>query len=178
MPRGVHMTRPRGHSREAGRAFGPLDRSLLVGPLTASDLSDVARHDAEVFGGNRRPVLEWALGTAPAYGCLVQSGRDVPQYCLGRRGRLFDQVGPVVAHDDDTARQLVSTARRATSGQAIAIDTFDRHTGFTEWLRNSGFAVERPLFRMRRPPVDGAIRPADRQRSPLVEFAILGPEFG
>ncbi len=165
-------------SRESGRAAEPLDRSPLVRLLTDGDLSDVARHDAEVFGGNRRSVLEWALGAAPAYGRLVEGDADVPQYCLGRRGRLFDQIGPVVAHDDDTARRLVTAARRETTGQAIAIDAFDRHTAFTGWLRESGFAAERPLFRMRRAPVRGSVSAQDRHSSPGIEFAIFGPEFG
>jgi len=147
-----------------------------VRPLTPTDLPQVAAADAGVFGGDRQAVLEWALAAAPALGWVAGAGVE-RQYCLGRAGRLFTQVGPVVARDDDTARALVAAALGGIPDHPITIDAFDGHPAFTGWLAGRGFQVQRPLFRMCRPPVDGS-EPARRAAvSNLAERAIFGPEF-
>jgi hypothetical protein len=146
-------------------------------PLTAADLPVIAAADREVFGGLRQPVLEWALDVAPESGWMLAGDGGVPQYCLGRRGRLFDQIGPVVACDDRAAEALVDAARRAASDRALVVDAAEAHPAFTGWLRRRGFADERPLFRMRLTPAPGP-PPASSSGSVLTEFAILGPEFG
>jgi len=147
-----------------------------VRPLTTADLPVVTARDDRVFGAHRRILLEWALGGAPHFAHLIESGADA-HYCFGRSGRLFDQIGPVVAADDQTAQALVSAALLAADGRAVAVDAFDRHADFTEWLHSRGFAASRPLFRMRRVSRSGSSR-AEAPRAGLDERAILGPEFG
>jgi GNAT superfamily N-acetyltransferase len=144
-------------------------------PLAASDLNTLAPRDEIVFGGQRRAVLEWALARAPQYSRGVRTADGSEAYCFGRQGRLFDQIGPIVAPDADSARCLVIAAAPAASGRALVIDAFDRRTDFTNWLGECGFRVERPLFRMCRPPAGGA---AFRSGPAPGEFAIFGPEFG
>jgi GNAT superfamily N-acetyltransferase len=149
-----------------------------VRPLTAADLPAVAARDAQVFGGNRRAVLEWAIDGAPHYARLVESDGGSIHYCLGREGRLFDQIGPVVAGDDAIAQALVSGALAAAGDRAVCLDVFDARDRFAAWLRTCGFRVQRPLYRMRRPGGSAVSSIAERTRAPLVEFAIFGPEFG
>jgi GNAT superfamily N-acetyltransferase len=139
-------------------------RVRRVGP---ADLPAVIARDDRIFGAHRRLLLEWALDGAAHYAHVVDSDAG-PQYCFGRPGRLFDQIGPVVASDDDTAGALVSASLRAAEGKSVVVDAFDRHTGFSDWLRSLGFNASRQLFRMRR----GAWHGESGER------AILGPEFG
>src|SRR5262249_24736271 len=94
-------------------------------PLTDTDLDEVIEQDRETFGGTRGAVLEWAFRGAAQYAYVVRSGNGVIQYCLGRQGRLFDQIGPVVAGDDDIAYALVSAARAAAGDPRGAVDAFD-----------------------------------------------------
>jgi GNAT superfamily N-acetyltransferase len=147
----------------------------LTRPLIETDLAHLADRDSEVFGGARRAVLEWALNGAPAYARIVDDG-DVPQYCLGRDGRLFDQIGPVIASGSEAAEALVGAALTGASGRAVIVDAFDSQSRFTCWLRERGFAAQRPLFRMCRPGASPFVRRYDTTAD-LVEFAILGPEF-
>lgn len=150
--------------------------AATAGHLMPPDLDDLADDDREIFGGDRRAVLAWSLADAPAYARVVRGERR--EYCLGRCGRLFDQVGPVVALDDDGASTLVSSAVAAARDRAVVVDALDANSRFTDWLRAGGFRAERPLFRMRRPPA-GHVTDADHRRlSGLREFAIFGPEFG
>jgi GNAT superfamily N-acetyltransferase len=167
----TRRVRPAG-ARSFERSFDP---RAAVRPLTADDLPDVLARDVVVFGGNRQPVLEWTSQTTPEY-AWIRDG-DPAGYCLGRKGRLFDQIGPVVARDDATARALVSAALQAASAVAVTVDAVDAYPEFAGWLGDAGFTAERPLFRMRRPPADASARQGARPPSPLAERAILGPEF-
>lgn len=147
-----------------------------VRSLTTADLPAVTALDRRVFGADRRILLEWALEGAPQYAHAIETEGGV-HYSLGRRGRLFDLLGPVVAADDNTAQALLSASLVAAEGRAVAVDAFDRHRAFTEWLRSRGFTAQRPLFRMRRASRPGGEAATDG--SPTVhERAILGPEFG
>ena len=153
------------------------DESSPVRPLTAADLPIVIGQDGEVFGGNRETVLEWALDKAPQYGLVVPSDTGLAHYSLGREGRLFDQIGPVVAGDDGIATALVAAALASAGSRPVVVDAFDSHHLFTTSLRTLGFQAQRPLYRMCR-RAGGAAASTGRGRRPaLVEFAILGPEF-
>jgi len=54
------------------------------------------------------------------------------------------------------------------------IDAHDAQQEFGSWLRNAGFEPQRPLYRMCRP---GQSPLPSRPPGPLIEFAIMGPEF-
>ena len=165
---------PAGEDLAAPQAAGPCIR-----PLTAAELTSVAEQDARVFGGQRRTVIEWMMDRAPEYAWVADDSSGGPQYCLGRAGQIFDQIGPVAARDAEVAKALVGAALRQTGHAAtkpVVIDAFDARETFAAWLRGAGFRVQRPLYRMRRPNVAGA-RADPYVPSDMIEFAILGPEF-
>ena len=150
-----------------------------VRPLTGTDMAIVIEQDRATFGGTRGAVLEWAFRSAPQYAYTVRSDsieRGPIHYCLGRRGCLFDQIGPVVAGDDDIAHALVSAALGAAGDRRVAVDVFDSRRAFAAAMRADGFVIERPLVRMCRPADSTAGAPAVGHRH-ICEFAILGPEF-
>jgi GNAT superfamily N-acetyltransferase len=150
---------------------------FAVQPLTDADLAIVVEQDRETFGGTRAAVLDWAFRGAPRYAYAVRSDNSSPiHYCLGRQGRLFDQIGPVVAGDDDIAHALVSAALAAAGDRPVAVDTFDSRRAFAAALRADGFVVQRPLVRMCRPSDSKACTTAIGRRT-ICELAILGPEF-
>ena len=150
-----------------------------VRPLTGTDMAIVIEQDRATFGGTRGAVLEWAFRSSPQYAYTVRSDsteRGPIHYCLGRRGRLFDQIGPVVTGDDDIADALVSAALGAAGDRRVAVDVFDSRRAFAAAMRADGFVIERPLVRMCRPTDSTAGAPAVGHRH-ICEFAILGPEF-
>jgi GNAT superfamily N-acetyltransferase len=153
----------------------------FVRPLTDTDLAVVIAQDRQTFGGTRGPLLEWAFRGATQYAHTIRSDDGVMQYCLGRPGRLFDQIGPVVANDDDTAHALVCAALAEAGERHVVIDAFHERHAFAGALRADGFVVERPLVRMCRRPrgcVDESrAGPGQGGQAVPREFAILGPEF-
>jgi len=165
------LTAPPGPRHERGNSHQP----PRVQRLTASDLKIVIEQDHET-SRPRGQLLEWAFDRAPDYCHVVHVHDQIAQYCLGRRGRLFDQIGPVVAKDDEVADALVGAALSAAVAGQVIVDAFDAHHAFAASLRQRGFEHQRPLYRMCRPArqplaASGTPRQAD------LEFAILGPEF-
>jgi GNAT superfamily N-acetyltransferase len=140
-----------------------------VTPLLPVDLPEVARIDAAIFSGTRSRLLDRIHEAGPEYAWRAVA--PPTQYSLGRTGRLFDQIGPIVAADTKTAIALASAALPAAKGRPVVVDAYDEHEEFAAWLRASGFEAQRPLYRMRR----GASVP---RQATLTEYAILGPEFG
>lgn len=162
-----------GGDRRRGRDAGPHPGSVRE-PGDA-DLAAVADLDREVFGGDRRALLEWSRGTGSQYARVAQGGPE-RGYCFGREGRLFDQIGPVVAPDDEAAQALVAAALIAAGDRPVIVDAFDAHARFASWLGGAGFVAQRPLFRMAR-PASGAPVEARTRGGAMTEFAIFGPEF-
>jgi hypothetical protein len=150
-----------------------VNSSCNVRPLALSDLPIVIDQDRETFRGTRAAVLNWALRDAPHYAYLAPSADGAVNYCLGRQGREFDQIGPVVAGNDDIAQALVSRALAAAGDRPVVVDAFDAQTAFAAWLRAYGFSLQRPLVRMCR----GAFERDDAASKRVSEMAILGPEF-
>jgi ribosomal protein S18 acetylase RimI-like enzyme len=176
-----------GSNRGGASVSEAFDGSRDVRPLTPSDLEIVIEQDSQVFGGMRGAVLDWAFHRAPRYAYVVRGDNGLMQYCLGRQGRLLDQIGPVVAGHEDMANALVKAALAAAGDRPVAVDAFDSQPAFSAALRSLGFVVERPLIRMSRAASAAreqgvpALAPAFRSRlfssSRADEFAIFGPEF-
>ena len=145
-----------------------------IRPLTEGDLEIVMESDDRISGAHRHAVIGWMAGEGPHYAWIdTRPGR--PRYCLGRSGRLFDHIGPVVADTTEAAVALVGAAMAGSSGRSLVVDAYDAHAAFAGWLRAAGFEGQRPLYRMRRP---GSARAAAAARGGTsIEFAIMGPEF-
>ncbi|MGH9311439.1 MAG: GNAT family N-acetyltransferase [Vicinamibacterales bacterium] len=168
------------HVREPGAAasMAAEGRTRDVRPVTKAAMTEIVSTDRDVFGGDRTAVLEWMAEEGPQYGWFAPASQDnPPSYCFGRRGRLFDQIGPVVAGDDDAATMLVSAAAAAAGDRPTVIDAFDARPSFCAWLRRAGFGPQRPLFRMRRPPSQAPRAETTPAQPAVHELAILGPEF-
>jgi GNAT superfamily N-acetyltransferase len=166
------------HVRPAD-AGPPPARGSAVRPLAESDLFTVMRMDDRISGAHRHGPLRWAFGDAPRYAwieVLPEGGShvDPPGYCLGRGGRLFDHIGPIVAGSADAAAALAVAAIAGSGGCSLVIDAHDGSDEFVAWLRGAAFDPQRPLYRMCRP---GQSPLPSRPSELLIEFAIMGPEF-
>ena len=165
-----------GADRAAAPASDADDDHFEVRPMTTSDLKTVIEQDSATFGGTRGAVLEWAFHGAAQYAHVVRSEDGPINYCLGRPGRLFDQIGPVVASDENVAEALVSAALASAGDRPVVVDAFNARTAFGAWLRSRGFSIQRPLIRMWRHSESTACTIGTRS-GPVGEFAIFGPEF-
>jgi ribosomal protein S18 acetylase RimI-like enzyme len=148
----------------------------------SGDLNGIASIDRQVFGGDRRRVLEWTLAVEPDCCAVATVDGELAGYVFGRRGRMFSHLGTVVARSEPVAKALVrDVASRAPL--PVGIDAFESLTGWTDWLAAAGFVTQRPLARMIRGSHGsrGSDRvssgPIGSDRAGFHMFSIFGPEF-
>ena len=142
-----------------------------VRPMSSQDIGGVSSLDELVFGANRIAMLRWMWHGAPGYAWVAERGGQVAGYTFGRHGHDFEDLGPIVAADDDMAQQLATACLSAHGGRSFIVDVPLGQSGLQRCLEAMGFRYQRPLIRMARGA--GAI-PGDPSR----QFAVLGPEFG
>ena len=146
-------------------------RTGFAGAVDAADWSSVVSFDAQVFGADRSDMLTWLVEGAPEYGLVSGSSGVVDGFMFGRHGHDFDQLGPVVAKDAEIAAALVGECLSRHPERRFVLDAPDRHASWQDWLKNVGFAVQRPFSRMYR---GHHVHRGD----PAHLYASIGPEFG
>ncbi len=142
-----------------------------VRPMASGDWDALAAYDRVVFGASRRAVLEWCWRTAPEYAWVDVADGRIAGFVLGRHGHHFEQVGPLVAADEDTAARLLAAALPHAADRPVCIDVPDAHAHWRDGLLAGGFVLQRSFTRM----VRGDLQ---HPGEPSHVFAIAGPEFG
>jgi GNAT superfamily N-acetyltransferase len=179
-PSGFHVYEPAGFREEYRlqrmertaielmAPIGPAEAGHHIRRMADEDLDEVFRWDAQVFGADRRALLESFRDQAPTYAWIA--GRSpIAGYAFGRPGYLFEHLGPIVARDEDTAKRLVSACLAAHPNRPFIVDVSVRRS-WVEWLESQQFVLQRPFIRMYRGKRAYRDRPAEM-------FAIAGPEF-
>jgi len=150
----------------------PLIRAATVPrPMTQDDFPAIIASDSCIFGADRENLLAWYLEGGPAYAWVMEKENELSGYCFGRNGHNFVQIGPVVAFDKESARQLVVAALNNCLGQQVIIDVLHHDPEWVDWLILSGFTKQRSFIRMYRGANQSPGKPGH-------QFAIAGPEFG
>jgi GNAT superfamily N-acetyltransferase len=166
----ARMEREPGSSDPVGSG-APTEEGERVRPLAHADLEAVLAWDREAFGADRGRALEWALRCAPEYGWGAFGPAGLAGYVLGRHGRRFEHLGPLVARGVDTAEALAAACLLAFPARRFGIDAPTDRPDWQAVLHRRGFREARPFTRMYR---SGEGDPGRRD----VVFAVLGPEFG
>lgn len=157
--------------REPFQAALPGEIGSAIEPMLAADLPAVCAYDQEVFGADRAPLLRALRAGAAGLAWLARRQGRTIGYCLGRFGRLYAHIGPVVADDTPTAQALLLCALDAAGEWRTIVDTTFHRPEWNEWLRALGFAEQRPFMRMR---LGAWALPVTHGK----QLAVAGPEFG
>lgn len=136
------------------------DRAAGARPIRSADLPSILARDRQVFGADRSVLLSRLFRRVPEL-----AWRTDRAYCFGRPGYIRPQIGPLVADDLASARELLGSVLAAQDGATMFTIDIPQSSG------GLGFAPERPFVRMRRGGVAQYGRPEH-------VFAITGPEFG
>jgi GNAT superfamily N-acetyltransferase len=140
-------------------------------PLDPSDWPAIREMDLRAFGASRAPLLQRLADEAPEYSWVMDGDRGLQGYLFGRHGHVREHLGPLVAHDQRTARLLVESCLAGAPERAVFMDVPDDQQAFRMFLLSEGFAVERPFLRMYRGELTA-------RGLPSMVYAIAGPEFG
>lgn len=139
--------------------------------LEAAHWPGILKLDARAFGGSREPVLRNLAARQPKLALVAERGDEIAGFVLGREGREALQIGPLVAKDADTARQLLAAALSRLEGP-VYVDIADHAAPLQQWALAQGFTVQRPFTRMAHGPRGYA--PGDAS----LVFCPAGPELG
>jgi hypothetical protein len=146
--------------------------SALPAALRANSVDeDIIDWDREVFGADRSVLLHSIATEHPEFVLQTRSRGKLTGYSFGRRGDVADHLGPWVAQDESSARDLLEEFLLRSSGQKVFVDVMKSNPWAMTLLRERGFQHSRSLTRMYRGRNDFPGRPE-------LQGAILGPEFG
>jgi GNAT superfamily N-acetyltransferase len=147
------------------------ESNVKADSLKHSDISEIFFLDFSVFGAERNYLLGsiYKENSDKAF-CIRHNGR-ISAFSLGRKGRNYFQIGPVVASSITDAKILILKVLEELNRDCIVVDVLGDKTEFTLWLKSIGFIHQRQFSRMylHENPFPG-----------LVEnnYLICGPEYG
>jgi GNAT superfamily N-acetyltransferase len=141
--------------------------SVEASPVT----EEVLNQDRKIFGADRSALLRSIAHEHPEFVLQIRSQGKLTGYSFGRSGALADHLGPWVAQDESSARDLLSEFLLRSSAEKVFVDAVRSSPWAMKVLRESGFQFSRPLTRMYRGCNDFPGRPE-------LQGAIMGPEFG
>ena len=144
---------------------------LECSTLAPADLKNVIAYDSNIFGAERGHVLTHLHQNNKRYSFVYKQDGKICGYCMGRSGHDFEQVGPIVADNDEIAQALLLRALKMSRKKSVLIDCVDDKDDFYQLLNSLGFELQRPFVRMFLGGVPKGIK-MHRQ------FAISGPELG
>jgi GNAT superfamily N-acetyltransferase len=147
------------------------DSISAVTQVTKNDLPVLSAFDQVIFGADRRFLLERFFTGAPGLAFMEKDDDIMHGFCLGRNGFNFTHIGPVIAENTGTAKNLVSAALKNCIGKPVILDVPDAREDWLDWLSSMGFSKQRSFMRM--------YRGANAVHAlPEKQYAIAGPEFG
>lgn len=124
------------------------DPSIEPLQMHEADLPEVYALDQQVFGADRRELIGWLYERSPELARIIRIRDRLAGFSLGRPGKNFMQIGPLLASSEAHAKTLLGSAVNQLSGRAIVVDIPTRKAGMVQWLEGCGFQIQRPFERM------------------------------
>jgi ribosomal protein S18 acetylase RimI-like enzyme len=160
-------------ARWLGAARGRHPQSPCTGLRSwrRADALAVGALDRAAFGAARCRLLEGLADRSSLAVVLEAEKGGVAGFGMLRPGSCAHYLGPVVADSEVAGLDLVRALLARSEGQPVFWDIPDPNTAAASWASQHGFALQRPLIRMR---LGRSVAPGDPQR----QFALSGPETG
>lgn len=155
--------------RKAGNSLSKPGKKCS--PIITSILDELIAVDTPIFGADRGMVLRHLFNQGPAFGFYVERNGKITGYCLGRSGSNFEQIGPIVAENQEDAINLLLTSMESCQDKPIIVDVLTEKSHWLDVLNSLGFKIQRPFIRM-------YLGKLDHSGDPGLQYAIAGPEFG
>lgn len=139
--------------------------------IQQTELPTITEFDAEVFGADRSNLLRELYDSAPEYSAVCFRDGKLSGYALGRRGVRANYLGPWVASDANTARQLAHSILHHWAGENVYVDINLTSSSAVKLVRGLGLRPQRKFLRMYKGP-------NNFPGQPQWGYGIAGPEVG
>ncbi|RKN43190.1 GNAT family N-acetyltransferase [Streptomyces hoynatensis] len=116
---------------------GALPAGAVVRPATAADLPDILAYDLPIFGADRTGLLARLPSFAAQLLVARAADGSLTGFAASWPNPTSTVVGPLLAEDEPTARQLLAALARQAP-PPLRFDADDRHPGLAAWLRANG----------------------------------------
>ena len=113
-----------------------------AGLLDEKDFTSLINLDNNVFGANREEVLKWIWKGAPNLAYVIKDKTKISAFCFGRNGHNYTHIGPVIALDPESAKEVALTAFQSCKEKPVIIDALN-HKFWIDWLKSLGFQEQR-----------------------------------
>lgn len=124
-----------GNCAHMGTAVDPAVPGM-IDPASRADLPAIVALDTAALGFARDTLLA-ALAASGEIAVLRQNG-DIVGFATCRLFGAGHVIGPVVARDDDAARQLIAFWLKHHQGETLRIDVPTEHAALGTWLDGLG----------------------------------------
>jgi len=144
---------------------------LKAESIQPSDIDGISLLDYTVFGAERTYLLSSLYKNNPDEAFCLRHDAEITAFSLGRKGRKYFQIGPVVAPGTREAKKMFMTVLEELSGEQIVVDVPEDKAELMKWLEDRGFLPLRQFYRMylRQNPYPGRVKNY---------YLICGPEYG
>ncbi len=116
-----------------------------VHAMTAEELPQAVKRDAEAFYWSRHNLLNFNYKEFGQYALCADNGRG---HIFGRRWKKYRQMAAMISDDLPTAMALTAAAVDIDRSQAQSIICYDQQTEFIEFLKSGGFVQVREMLDM------------------------------
>jgi len=153
------------------KKISPVDGDVFPEPIQYHDIPEIIAFDKFVFGSDRTLLIKSLIKEYPNKAWMLKRNNSIAGFILGRDGRKYNQIGPVMASSAADAKILISKLLSDAENKPMVADVLNDKIELISWLSNLGFTQQRHFVRMyqHNNPFPGNI---DKQ------YLICGPEFG
>ena len=139
--------------------------------LQPSDIPEISSLDNSVFGAERTYLLGSLFQENSDKAFCIKHNDRITGFLMGRRGRNYFQIGPVIAARTSDAKRLIMPVLEGLYGEQAVVDVPEEKTELMNWLEGIGFIRLRQFSRMylHQNPCPGQIKNY---------YLICGPEYG
>jgi GNAT superfamily N-acetyltransferase len=136
-----------------------------------SDISEISQLDQATFGADRKYLIASLLNENSVNAWCIRHNGRVTAFSLGRKGRKYLHIGPVVATGLKQAKSLISAFCADYKNLPVVLDVLADKMELVNWLKSIGFTQQRQFFRM-------YLHQNPFPASTMNNYLICGPEFG
>ena len=143
----------------------------LLQQIQSEDLQPIIAYDKLSFGASRAELLQSLFNNWPRKAWMVKQKHSLNGFVLGRAGRKYNQIGPVMAVNTDLAKILIAKLLKGSENKPLVVDVLNDKVDLMLWLESIGFSQQRTFMRMYQHtnPYPGTVE---------YQYLICGPEFG